>query len=54
MVTSCVLRSQEKILKNFKKVESSQKNNDTPTNRKIERGKRGTIFRGAHRGDSLL
>jgi hypothetical protein len=55
VVTSCVLLSQEKISKFFlKKIESSQKNNDTPKNRKIERGKRGTIFRGAHREDSLL
>jgi hypothetical protein len=50
----CAPKSRKNIKKNFKKVESSQKNNDTPKNRKIERGKRGTIFRGAHRGDSLL
>ena len=29
----------------------SQKNNDGPKNRKKERGKRETIFRGAHRED---
>jgi hypothetical protein len=54
VVTSCVLLSQGKISKKLKeKVKSSQKNNDTQKNRKIERSKRGTIFRGAHSGRML-
>jgi hypothetical protein len=49
----CAPKSRKNIIF-LKKVKSSQKNNDSPKNRKIERGKRGTIFRGAHREDSLL
>ena len=48
VVTSFVLLS-EKISKKLKeKVEVSQKNNDSPKNRK-KRGKSGTISKGAHR-----
>jgi hypothetical protein len=50
----CAPKSRKNIEKKLKKVKSSQKNNDTPKNRKIERDKRGTIFRGAHRGDSFV
>ena len=51
VVTFFVLLSKGKISKNkIKKLKFPKKNNDSP---KIEkkRGKRGTIFRGAHRED---
>jgi len=49
-VTSFVLLSEEKISKKLKeKVKESQKNNDNPKIEKNERGKSGTISRGAHR-----
>ena len=47
VVTSFVFLSEEKISKNKKS--KNPKNNDSPKIEKKERGKSGTISRGAHR-----
>ena len=49
VVTSFVLLSEEIISKNKKKKSKNPKNNDSPKTEKKERGKSGSVSRGAHR-----